>query len=227
MEASHFRTYLTSPLPSMSVANLSSGTRPKQPTTTWATSTLTSSTSQTQILTKVDLLISLSLHNWAALTIAIENSVDTQIAQDKRDWFSGAISELFTSNQIKDADDLEEVLLQVMDDEFDVRVEDDSEVEVAQKLWRGRDTVLSGEFGEVDAMYERWSEKQKRGGEKVQFTRVEEPEDGQDTDWSEEEGDEEIGNSPGLAAAQKPPKQRTEPELDEDGFIQVVGRRKR
>ncbi len=42
---------------------------------------------------------------------------------EKRDWFAGAISDLLVATQGADVDYLEEFLLQVMNDEFDVNVE--------------------------------------------------------------------------------------------------------
>ena len=123
-------------------------------------------------------------------------------------------------------DDLEEVLLQVMLDEFEVVVDDDSAFDVATKIWQGRTKVLNGDFQEVQAMYENW---RRNGGGKVRA--VQQPDDeGQETDGSDEEedewngiqdadGDEEMGEAPTLV--EKPRKERIEPQVDEEGFTMV------
>jgi pre-rRNA-processing protein TSR2 len=181
-----------------------------------------------EISSNLELLISLSLHTWPALTLAIQNGWggDTRLGNDKRDWLAGSISELLSTNQIMHLDDLEEVLLQVMLDEFEVVVDDDSAFDVATKIWQGRTKVLNGDFQEVQAMYENW---RRNGGGKVRA--VQQPDDeGQETDGSDEEedewngiqdadGDEEMGEAPALV--EKPRRERIEPQVDEEGFTMV------
>ncbi len=90
---------------------------------------------------QIDLLVALHLWSWPALTLAIQNNWggSPQVSKDKRDWLAGAVSELLTSSppQLADVGDLEEVLLQVMTDEFEIVVDDDSAEEVALKIWSG------------------------------------------------------------------------------------------
>lgn len=187
---------------------------------------------------------------------------------DKRDWFAGAVVELFpdlspltpaqlqqrllqrqqqqqqqsqpTSHQNgannnsggddgeePDQEDVETVLLQVMLDEFEVNVEDDSAYEVAQQVVRLRGECLRGRFDEVEALRRRW---ESRKGDKVVFKQAEDQED--ETDWdTDEEGDEdeeadvEMDEAPALV--QEPARREKEPpEVDEDGFTKVT-RRKR
>lgn len=122
-----------------------------------------------------------------------------------------------------DQEDVEAVLLQVMLDEFEVNVDDDSAFEVAEQVVRVRGECLRGRFDEVDALRRRWEGKK---GNKVVFKQVEE-EDG-DTDWDtdddeegEEDGDVEMGDAPALVRREK-----EEPEVDEEGFTKVT-RKKR
>ena len=186
-----------------------------------------------QITSNLDLLISLNLYTWPALTLAIQNSWggSPQVSQDKRDWFCGAISELLapSSDQIADAEDLEEVLLQVMLDEFEVVVDDDSAIDIAVRIMKGREKVFRGDFAEAAELYRRWREK---GGEKVQFKRVEDQE-GEDTDWDnddeedENDEDDEMTDAPQLVEKNIQRREKVEAEIDEDGFTKVVGRRKR
>jgi pre-rRNA-processing protein TSR2 len=194
----------------------------------------------TQITNHLDLLISLHLHLWNNLTYAVQNAWggSPQISADKRDWLAGAISELITPDpntlkaQIEDAEDLEEVLAQVMLDEFEVVVDDGTCAEVAGKIWKGRDKILQGDFSELEELRRRWEENK---GTKVVFQKVDVDENAQDTDGDEStsldgpewngfsDEDAEMDEAPPLVEAknEKPP-----PEVDEDGFTRVV-RKKR
>lgn len=186
-----------------------------------------STPSNSEITSNLDLLISLSLHTWPALTLAIQNGWggDARLGNDKRDWLAGSISELLSTAQLAQLDDLEEVLLQVMLDEFEVVVDDDSAFDVATKIWNGRTKVLNGDFAEIQEMYEKW---RRNGGSKVKA--VQQPDDeGQETDGSDDEeewngiqdhdGDEEMGEAPALV--EKPKKEKIEPQVDEEGFTMV------
>ncbi len=153
-------------------------------------------------------------------------------SSDKRDWLAGAISELFASRADTDVEDVEEVLLQVMNDEFEVNVEDGSAEDIASRIVGLRKLTLQGDFGEVDKMYEEWVERQARGGGVLKFQKVERGDDDDDTDWDsddlgdgEDEGEDvEMNDAPALV---KVPKAKAEPQVDEDGFTKVVPRKQR
>ncbi|KAL2260938.1 hypothetical protein VTK26DRAFT_4922 [Humicola hyalothermophila] len=230
--------------------------------------------------------VALALHLWPALTLAVQNNWGGPESSDKRDWFAGAIVDLFPdlskltpaqlqqkqqqfssssssstaaqsssssssaaaaaaaasssssstrtsphSQEEPDQEDVEEVLLQVMLDEFDVNVDDDSAFEVAEQVVRMRAECLRGKFDEVEALRRRW---EGRKGSKlvVQHAQAEEG----DTDWGTDEdddggqagedGDIEMGEAPQLVAGQGPRRERQEPQVDEDGFTMVT-RKKR
>lgn len=187
-----------------------------------------SSSTSSPASAKIDLLISLQLHSWPALTLAIQNHWGGPTSADKRDWFAGAVSELLANGEVADVEDLEEVLIQVMLDEFEVVVDDDSPAEIAASIMKGRQRILQGDLSDVDRMLARWEEQQKKGHEKLVFQRVEEKDDGQDTDWEssdEEEEDAEMEDAPQLVSAIK--QEKPAPEVDEDGFVKVVGKKKR
>jgi len=189
---------------------------------------------------QIDLLVSLSLWAWPALTLAIQNAWggSPQVSADKRDWFAGAVSELITSDppQLADVDDLEEVLLQVMLDEFEVVVDDGSAEETARRIWKGVERLKSGDISEVDQMYRLWQEKQSKGGDKLVGIVRGEDRDGEETDWDEEEEewngfpddqmDVEMDEAPTLVDVSRP-KQKLEPEVDEEGFTKVVSKKRR
>lgn len=209
----------------MSVANLDSRPRP----VVRSTASMNSPT-EAQISAKIDLLISVTLYNWPNLTIAIQHDPDTASAKDKREFLAGAISDLLSSNQVSEAEDLEDVLVQFLYDEFEITVDekDYSPWEAAVKVMTGREKILQGDFTQVDRWYEEWAERQRTGAGRIAVQRVDD-EEGQETDGDEEEEEEEedveMGDAPQLV--EKPKKEKLEPEVDEDGFTKVVGRRKR
>jgi pre-rRNA-processing protein TSR2 len=192
-----------------------------------------------QLAAQIDLLISLSLHAWPALTLAVQNSWGGQDSSDKRDWLAGEVSSLITSlpPQLHDVGDLEEVLLQVMIDEFEVVVDDDSAENVARQIWSGVQKLQKGETEELKQMWEKWEEKRRKtGGKEISGIVRGEDKDGDETDWDDEDYDDEtefngFPDRPDVNMDEAPPlvakKEKVEPEIDEDGFTKVVGKKKR
>jgi pre-rRNA-processing protein TSR2 len=145
-----------------------------------------------------------------------------------------------TSNppQLEEVGDLEEVLLQVMIDEFEVVVDDDSAEDTARAIWTGIAKLKSGDASELGALYTKWQEKQKKGGKEVVGIVRGEDKDAEDTDWDDDSEEEEEWNgfadrpdtdmddAPPLVDASKS-KQKMEPEIDEDGFTKVLSKKKR
>jgi pre-rRNA-processing protein TSR2 len=189
--------------------------------------------SSAEIPAQIDLLISLRLHLWPALTLSIQNAWGTsspQISADKRDWLAGALSDLFAQNQLRDLEDLEDVLEQVMSDEFEVVVDDGSLEEVARKIWSGVKTVRGGEGKEVKALQQEWESKR---GKSVQGTQVEgndgstDEEDDEEWNGFADNGDGGVDVDMDEAPALIESRPKIEPEVDEDGFTKVVGRRRK
>lgn len=212
----------------MSVANLASGPQPIRPL-----ATSTNPPNPAQIAAKIDLLISVTLHNWPNLTIAIQHDPDSASAKDKRDFLAGAISDLLSTNQVSEAEDLEDVLVQFLYDEFEITVDDKdySPWEASLRIMTGREKILQGDFSQVDRWYEEWVEKQRTGSGRIAVQRMDDDEV-QETDWDEEDGEDEderkdveMDEAPQLV--EKPKREKLEPEVDEDGFTKVVGRRKK
>ncbi|KAI4199609.1 MAG: hypothetical protein LQ350_004484 [Teloschistes chrysophthalmus] len=197
---------------------------------------------EAQITQKFDLSIALTLSTWPCLSLAVQNSWGGPLSSEKRDWFAGAISDLFASSttttttstaNTMDVEYLEEFLLQIMLDEFAINVEDDSAAEIAAKLIGLRKMCMRGEFGMVDEMYRRWVER--RGGgeeERVRFHRQMDDEDDDEDDEEEEEwngiededGDVDMEEAPQLV---KPAKEKVVPKVDEEGFTEVVSKKRR
>lgn len=206
-----------------------------------ASSSEPSSTVPSDVSEQVDLLAWLRLYFWPALTLAIQNGWggSPQQSSDKRDWLAGEVSSLITTNQLQDNDDLAEVLLQVMNDEFGVVIDDGSVEETAKSIWLGAGKIAKGETAELQELYAKWQEKEKKGGIKVVGEQLADQE-GAETDNDEDEISEEEWNgfedrkergdadmdldeAPALVDSRKKP----EPEVDEEGFTKVVGKKKR
>lgn len=192
--------------------------------------------------------VALTLNLWPALTLAVQNNWGGPDSADKRDWLAGQVADQFpslaacssstatsstttsTNNSSTAADDdepdaeyIEELLLQVMLDEFEVNVDDESAYDVATEIVRLRGQCARGTFDEVDRLRARW---EGRRGVRVVMEEGED-QDG-DTDWDdtdgEDDGDEEMGEAPALVPA-VPKKEKKEPEVDEDGFTTVTRKR--
>ncbi|KAK1771770.1 Pre-rRNA-processing protein TSR2-domain-containing protein [Phialemonium atrogriseum] len=182
--------------------------------------------------------VALALHLWPDLTLAVQNNWGGPDSEDKRDWFGGAVVELFPdltkappavqddagdSGAEPDVGYVEEFILQVMLDEFEVNVDDDSSFEVADQIVRVRGECLKGKFDEVDALRRRW---EGRKSSKVVFKKAEDQDD--DTDWDTDEGDDEDDEEGGgeIEMEDAPPltstkKEKEAPEVDEEGFTKV------
>lgn len=184
-----------------------------------------------KIQSKFDLSIALTLATWPALSLAVQNSWGGPESSEKRDWFAGAISDLIANTPDADVEYVEEFMLQVMNDEFDVNVEDGSGEGVAAKILGLRKLTLQGDFTTVDDMYQDWQQRQQTGGSgKFNFQHVELGEHEGETNWDsddldgEEDKDVEMGEAPALVKA---PREKLQPKIDEDGFTEVISKKKR
>jgi Pre-rRNA-processing protein TSR2 len=103
----------------------------------------------------------LIIHSWSALDMAVQMELAGPESSNIRDWLGGVIVDMFsfpveggtgTGEKIPDRDDLEDVLLQVLEDEFELRLEDDSAYQVRSLcLWR---LVSAGERPEDVSLVE-------------------------------------------------------------------------
>ncbi|KAH7019250.1 Pre-rRNA-processing protein TSR2-domain-containing protein [Ilyonectria destructans] len=178
--------------------------------------------------------VAYALHLWPALTLSVQNHWGGPDSADKRDWFAGAIAELFPefvdtppakAVEEPDLEDVETMLLQIMVDEFEVNVDDDSGTEVATNIMKVRAGCAIGQFDDVDALRTRFMN---RNGTKVDQMFKKADDADQDTDWESDDSDDEdegadveMDDAPQLVA----PKQKQEPQVDEDGFTMVTKKR--
>lgn len=175
----------------------------------------------------------LALFFWPSLSLAVTNNWGGPDSADKREWFAQATIDLLSENPDADAEWVEEFLLQVMVDEFEVNVEDESGYEVAEQMLRIRKDCEKGEFTEVRALKERWD---KKGGRSEELGGVfkkaqgNTDENGEDEDGtSDEESDDEAGGAD-IDMDEAPPLVRIRepavPEVDEDGFTKVTKKKR-
>ncbi|KAJ5089930.1 hypothetical protein N7532_008614 [Penicillium argentinense] len=172
----------------------------------------------------LDLGITLALNNWPALTLAVQSNWGGPKSDDKRDWLCGAISEMLTERPETDAEDIEDVLIQVMNDEFDVVVDDESAGNVADEIMEMKAQAERGNFAVIQELWETWQKKsQQKSASAAMFKQVETRDEDQETDESDDDvGDVDMDDAPALVQA---PREKAEPEIDEDGFTMVKKKR--
>ncbi|PQE15269.1 hypothetical protein CJF31_00010636 [Rutstroemia sp. NJR-2017a BVV2] len=172
--------------------------------------------------------ITLLLFLWPSLTLAVTSQWGGPDSAGKREWFAGTLIDLLCApeNHDVDAEWIEELLLQVMEDEFEVVVDDGSAGEVAERLVRVRGECMRGEFAGVEELERRWGLKDKGKGAEGLFRKGEDQGDtsGSEDDEEEEdeEGDVEMDEAPQLVRVKEP----VVPEVDEDGFTKVVKKKR-
>lgn len=126
---------------------------------------------------------------------------------------------------------MEVVLLQALEDEFGVRLEDNTEVDVAKDIFKIREEVMGGDFKTVNELQRRW---EARKGKEVTTGSVNLKDGVVEGEWDsvdeeseeDEDGDVDMGDAPALVPT-KPIKEKAKPEIDEEGFEKVVGKRRR
>lgn len=168
--------------------------------------------------------ITLAINAWPAMNLAVQSNWGGPTSADKRDWLCGAISEMIADRPETDAEDLEDVLTQVMNDEFDVVVDDESSAPVAAQIMEARAQTARGEFGAIQEAWDTLQQKLAAKGGAANLAGFKRGEDPGSDDDEDEEGDEDMGDAPALVSA---PREKVEPEVDDDGFTKVVGKKKR
>ncbi|KAL9084887.1 MAG: hypothetical protein Q9165_007840 [Trypethelium subeluteriae] len=164
---------------------------------------------------------------WPELVTAVINQWGGPESAEKRDWLAGHISSLFTERPDTDAEDIETRLLEVLEDEFDARLETESEVAVARDILLLRKDTLEGNFQRVQDLRARYERKGKSvaldpGVEIIEH--VHEDDGDEDSDDGDEDVD--MSDAPALVPTREiKPKQ--EPQVDEDGYTKVEGKKKR
>jgi pre-rRNA-processing protein TSR2 len=166
---------------------------------------------------------------WSTLRIAVQEGWGGHGASEKRTWLASVIVDAFEeTNPTPDDQYIEELLLQIMADEFDVGIEDGSAGSVASDIVRIWEETEIGKQ-ELVLKFEGLADGLK--GKKVVAQEIPANENDED-DWEDNDSDEDVDMSDendGEDAPQLLPENSTHgkaPEVDEDGFTLVKGKGK-
>ena len=165
---------------------------------------------------------------WATLRIAVKENWGGPGASSKRTWLASVIVDAFEEQKpIPDDQYIEELLLQVMSDEFETVIEDGSAEAVAVDIVRLWDETQIGK-GDLVVNYEELAEKV-RGKMPDVHEQVVSDDDDDDWDDDEEEGDEEDEGEEAPRLVERPVSKHIikQPEIDEQGFTMVKGKARR
>lgn len=202
--------------------------------------------SQTQVYLARALLARLAV--WPVLRIAVDSSWGGPESKQKRSWMaselldalesssssSSTLSPNSASNQV-DEDYIEEMILQMMNDEFDCVIEDGSSADVAEdlvKLWK---EAQSGGEKAIEQSMKIWEEKERAiQGKRLQAQEIKAEEeggwedgDGESGDDNDEEDESEGGMEVDEPRALVDKRDNEDPVVDEDGFTLVKGKGRR
>ncbi|CAL3962581.1 hypothetical protein PZA11_000299 [Diplocarpon coronariae] len=182
------------------------------------------SPSENQCQAQFELGITLSLYSWPSLSLAVTNNWGGADSSEKREWFVGATIDVVNENPEEDGEWIETFLLQVMLDEFEVNVDDESGYEVAEQIVRLRRDCKKGIFREVEEMRRKWESRSGNQDVGKLFKRTECSEEDDETDGSVDDEDEDIDmdEAPPLVGVREPARA----EVDEDGFTKVTKKKR-
>lgn len=181
------------------------------------------------------------LELWPALTIAVREGWGGPESEEKKTWLASEILDAFEAAPTVDGadgphidkqaaeeppldrDQIADLLAQIMSDEFEAAVEDDSIDPLAAdivRLWR--DVVAPGERSGEDTVsaLERKAEEVSKTGVKATNGGGEVEVDSEGGEWeSEDDDDDDDDEAPQLVPAKE--KEKQEPVVDDDGFTLV------
>ncbi|CZS97438.1 related to TSR2 Twenty S rRNA accumulation protein [Rhynchosporium agropyri] len=178
-----------------------------------------------QCQAQFELGIALSLYSWPSLSLAVTNNWGGPDSEEKRQWFVGQTIDLLQENPDVDDAWIEEFLLNVMLDEFEVNVDDESGYEVAEQIVKLRRDCGKGDFKEIEEMRVKWESKRGNADLGKMFERKERAEEEDETDGSEDDDEDEdvdMDDAPPLARVREP----VVAEVDEDGFTKVTKKKR-
>ncbi|KAI5809485.1 Pre-rRNA-processing protein TSR2-domain-containing protein [Pyronema omphalodes] len=168
-----------------------------------------------------ELGVSLLLNFWPPLRDAVSCNWGGPDSADKRDWLCGVIADLWDEDPEADEETVELRLLQVMEDEFEVRLEDGSAFELGKQILSLRSQIAENNFTTVEALHQRFLARSGNSSAPV----VQDVDQDADSD-DEEEEDEDMADA-GAPELVQTPRERVEKVVDEDGFELVQKQRRR
>jgi pre-rRNA-processing protein TSR2 len=165
---------------------------------------------------------------WPTLRIAVDQGWGGPSSAEKRTWLASVLVDTFEeASPVPDEEYITDMLLQIMEDEFDCNIEDGSAESVARdmvRMWEESGTGREEGVRSLETQAERIK------GKKFDVKVEEAMEEG--SDWEDEEGgsdeDEAMDNGeevPTLVPARDNHSEE-EPEVDEEGFTLVKSKGK-
>lgn len=185
-----------------------------------------------------ELGVSMIVYSWEALEIAVANQWGGAQSEAKRDWITAIVIDLF-NEKIVDVELVEETILNAMVDEFDVNVEDDSSLPIADNIIKIYRKCADKDYTQVHQLYETWQQKQQDRSSRqnnLNVTVNEDPENPDVSDEDEDEDQEDGNDAPQLIG--QPIQEDVEmgdadnepsgPVVDDDGFelVQKKGKKR-
>jgi pre-rRNA-processing protein TSR2 len=170
------------------------------------------------------------LRTWQALTLAIAEGWGGPEGAAKLPWLAGAVVDAFEdppADGTPDAEYVEALLLQVMEDEFECTLEDGSAWDVARDVVRVWDAIARGGDAARTLVEELEARAERVKGKAVAAHRGEDEDDSTDEDGDDMDVDD-GEEAPQLLVVEHTPAPKPDPIVDEDGFtlVQVKGKGK-
>lgn len=180
-----------------------------------------------------ELGVSMVVHSWNALEIAVANQWGGGQSEEKRDWITAIVVDLFNGKAV-DIELIEETILNAMADEFDVHVEDDSSLPIADKVIKVYRQCAEQDYTTVRQMFDAWQQKQNDRAQRAQQFAVNIQADPNNPDSSDDEDeddeDEHHEHVPQLQDddVEMGDAESQGPIIDDDGFelVQKKGKRR-
>ena len=164
---------------------------------------------------------------WATLRIAIQENWGGPHGPAKRTWLASTIVDAFEDDTIPTPDEqyIEEMLVQVMEDEFETVVEDGSAESVSRDIISLWEEIQVGKTDLV-LKFEDLADKSRGKRPNAQERAVSDDEGEDEDDWEDEvEGSSEnMDEAPALVDRSE---DLREPQVDEDGFTLVQSKRRK
>ncbi|KAH8555420.1 Pre-rRNA-processing protein TSR2-domain-containing protein [Umbelopsis sp. PMI_123] len=165
------------------------------------------------------------LQSWSALKLAVQQEWGGPDSAEKRDWMAETLIEYFGANAKKlDEFDIEDILVQIMSDEFHTDLEDGSAYAVSKHLVSMFNQCIHGDYSEVTKLREKVASRSYQPAGQSANNNEDSDDDDDDDDENEVDGEDDAMDVEEASAPQEP----QGPIIDEDGFELVTkGRRRR
>ncbi|KAJ1959490.1 rRNA accumulation- protein [Dipsacomyces acuminosporus] len=137
---------------------------------------------------------------WTALELAVQNGWGGRNSQEKRDSMVDEVvnyfDELISKKKKPEPSDIEELLLDIMDEDFNIMLEDNSAIEVAKDLCKVFVECIKGNFATVDKLRDERDalEAQGRGASAAQSSQAAARSSAEGADASDSSDDGESGD---------------------------------